>query len=165
VKSFKIRIPTRQKWQTPDKIIEPNVDVWLTDGSGTKDCFHAGIFGPSCNYRKSIPMDRLSKVFSAEVITILRYTELFLTKNLMKRRIHICSDSRAALVELAKTATESSLVWECIQVLGKVSEFNKITLVWIPGHQGTPGNEEADRMAKEGNIKSHLTSLLLYPLV
>ena len=94
-------------------------------------------------------MGSLSKVFSAEVITILRYTELLLTKNLMKRRIHICSDSRAALVELAKTATESSLVWECIQVLGKVSEFNKITLVWIPWHQGTPGNEEADRLAKE----------------
>jgi hypothetical protein len=42
-------------------------------------------------------------------------------KNLMRRRIHICSDSRAALVVLAKTTTESSFVWECIQMLIKLS--------------------------------------------
>ena len=27
VKPFKIRIPTKQDWQTPDKIINPNVDL------------------------------------------------------------------------------------------------------------------------------------------
>jgi hypothetical protein len=33
VKPFKTRIPTRQDWQTPDKIIDPNMDLWFTDGS------------------------------------------------------------------------------------------------------------------------------------
>jgi hypothetical protein len=56
-----------------------------------------------------------------------------LTKNLMRRRIHVCSNSRAALAALAKTTTESSLVWECVQVLEKLSKFNKVTLMWIPG--------------------------------
>ena len=47
-------------------------------------------------------------------MAILRCTELLLTKNLMRRRIHIYSDSRAALAALARTTSESSLVWECV---------------------------------------------------
>jgi ribonuclease HI len=31
--------------------------------------------------------------------------------------------------------------------------FNKVTLMWIPRHQGILGNEEADRLAKEGAVE------------
>jgi hypothetical protein len=40
-----------------------------------------------------------------------------------------------------------------MQVLEKLSKFNKVTLMWIPGHQGIPGNEEADKLDKEGAVK------------
>jgi ribonuclease HI len=70
----------------------------------------------------------------------------------MRRRIHICSDSRAAIAVLANT-TESSLVWGCMQVLEKLSKSNKVTLMWIPGHEGILDNEEADRLAKEGAVE------------
>jgi ribonuclease HI len=40
-----------------------------------------------------------------------------------------------------------------MQVLGKLSQFNKVTLVWIAGHQGIPRNMYADRLAKEGAIE------------
>jgi ribonuclease HI len=40
-----------------------------------------------------------------------------------------------------------------MQVLEKLNEFNKVTLVWIPGHQGIPGNKESDRLAKEGTTE------------
>jgi hypothetical protein len=33
VKPFKIWIPSRQNWQTPDKIIDPNVNLSFIDGS------------------------------------------------------------------------------------------------------------------------------------
>ena len=142
----------------PDKIIDCNVDLWFTYGLGIHDCFGAGIFGPLCNRRESIPMGSLSMVFSAKVMAIVRCTEFVLTKALMRRRLHVCCDDRAALAALEKTTTESSLVWECTRVLGKL-ESNKVTLMWIPGQQGKRGNEEADR------LKSYQTSLQLYPLV
>jgi hypothetical protein len=90
----------------------------------------------------------LSTVFSPKVMAILRCIEL-LTKNLIRE--YTCYDSRAALAALVNTATKSSLVWECMQ--GKLSELNKVTLVWIPRHQGILSNEEAERLAKEGAIK------------
>jgi ribonuclease HI len=37
-----------------------------------------------------------------------------------------------------------------MQVLEKLSELNKVTLVRIPGQQGISGNEEADGLAKKG---------------
>jgi len=33
---------------------------------------------------------------------------------------------------------------------GKLSQSNKVTLVWIPGHHGITGNAEADELAREG---------------
>jgi hypothetical protein len=122
VKPYEIRVKTRQDWQNAEKVSYHSVDLCFTNRSGIHDGFVAGMYGPLYNYRESIPMGSLSTVFSAEVMAILRCTEL-LTKNLT-RRIHICSDSRAVLAALAKTTTESSLVWECMQVLENISKFN-----------------------------------------
>jgi hypothetical protein len=40
-----------------------------------------------------------------------------------------------------------------MQVLEKLSKFDRVTLMWIPGYQGILGNEEADRLAKEGAVE------------
>jgi ribonuclease HI len=82
------------------------------------------------------------------VITILRCTELLLSKNETRRSIHICCDSRAAIAALTKNTTESVWVWKCMQALEKLSVSNEVTLVWIQEHQGIPRNEEADKLVK-----------------
>jgi hypothetical protein len=51
-------------------------------------------------------MGSLSTVFQAEVMPVLRCTELPLTKNVTRTRIHVCSDKWAEIAALAKTITE-----------------------------------------------------------
>jgi D-serine deaminase-like pyridoxal phosphate-dependent protein len=78
-------------------------------------------------------MGSLFTVFQAEVMVILRCTELLLSKNIMKRRIHICSDSRAATAALAKTTTKLALVWDSMQALEKLSGSNIVAQYGYPG--------------------------------
>ena len=108
----------------PDKITDPNVDIWFPDSTGINICCGAGVYEPMDNHRESIPMGSLSAVFQAEVMAILRCTELLQSKNIMRRRIHICSDSRAATAALAKTTTKLALVWDSMQALEKLSGSN-----------------------------------------
>ena len=81
-------------------------------------------------------MGSLFTVFHAKVMAILRCTELLLSKNIMRRRIHICHDSRAATAALAKTTTKLALVWESTPVIEELSGSNTFALVLIPGHHG-----------------------------
>ncbi|XP_020297787.1 uncharacterized protein LOC109862210 [Pseudomyrmex gracilis] len=98
-------------------------------------------------------LEQLATVFQAEVLAILECARLLLSKETMSRRIHIYTDSKAAIGALAKTITELSVVRDCIQALNRLGDHNKITLVWVPGHQGIRGNEIADGLAKLGTLE------------
>ncbi|XP_077256495.1 uncharacterized protein LOC143894228 [Temnothorax americanus] len=150
VKHFKIRIPTRKEWSDPGGVRDPNVDLWFTDGSSINDCFGAGFYGPKENHRKSISVGSHLTVITAEILAILKCAGHLLNKDTKGKKIDICSDSRAAKQTLAKTTTESALVRDCMLTLEKLGGFNKVTLVWVPGRQGIPGNETADMLAKKG---------------
>jgi ribonuclease HI len=132
-----------------DKITDPSVDICFLDSTGINICCGAGVYVQMDNHREGIPMGGLSAVFQAEVIAILRCTELLLSKNKTRKGIHFSSGSRAVIAALAKTTIQSALVWES-QVLEKLSGSNKGTLVCITGHPGKPGNEEVDKLSKEG---------------
>jgi hypothetical protein len=73
----------------------------LTDGSEINNRFGAGVYGPRDDQRKSIPMGSLSTVFVAEVMAILKCTEILVSKNVTRTRIRTYSDSRATIAALA----------------------------------------------------------------
>jgi hypothetical protein len=88
VKQYKVFIPTREDWCMPDKIMDSSVDIWFPDSTGINICFGAGVYEPMDNHRENIPMGSLCAVFKAEMMAILKCTELFLSKKKMRRRKH-----------------------------------------------------------------------------
>jgi hypothetical protein len=43
----------------------------------------------------------------------------------------------------------SRLVAECRDALTELARQNRVTLIWVPGHRGITGNEEADKLARQ----------------
>lgn len=93
-----------------------------------------------------------SSVFTGECLGILKCLEYILVACL-KRSI-IFSDSRSALESLISNPFSSKIHNPLVfMIKDKINQCNlrgyEIVLAWIPSHSGIPGNEVADRIAKE----------------
>jgi hypothetical protein len=42
------------------------------------------------------------------------------------------------------------MVAECLDALSVLANQNEVTLIWVLGHCGIPGNEKADKLARQG---------------
>ncbi|XP_020298816.1 uncharacterized protein LOC109863050 [Pseudomyrmex gracilis] len=147
-KAVSINLTTKADWKNRNLLNQPSTHAWFTDGSGANGCYGAGIYCPGSNHRKVFSLGKLATVFQAEVLAILECARLLLSRETKTRRINIYTNSKAAIGALAKTTTESLVVWDCMQALNGLGERNNITLVWVPGYQGIQGNEVADSLAK-----------------
>ncbi|XP_020289696.1 uncharacterized protein LOC109857614 [Pseudomyrmex gracilis] len=147
---FSINLTTRANWKNRNLHIQPGTHAWFTDGSGANGCYGAGIYCPGSNHREFFFLGKLATVFQAEVLAILKCARILLSRETKTKRINIYTDSKTAIEALAKTTTESSVVWDCMQALNRLGEQNNITLVWVPGHQGK--NHIKDWLKKEHRI-------------
>jgi ribonuclease HI len=90
-------------------------------------------------------------VFQNEIYTILQRAYENIRRASKHKWILIFSDSQAALKVFSSLKMTSGLVAECQDALSALASLNEVTLVWVLGHCGIPGNEEADKLARQAS--------------
>jgi ribonuclease HI len=152
---YTILVPKREDWDTLYKKLEPQGDIYFTDGSKCGNESGAGVYSPRGERAISIALGRTATVIQAEMYAILYCVQLLEAHwgIISGKAIWIFSDSQAALAALDKPVTNSKLVRDCKESLNRLGSKYKITLSWVPGHSGIHGNEMADKLAKEGCSK------------
>lgn len=143
---FEVVIPSRSEWEQGGPFVDHRCLRWYTDGSKMATGVGAGVFGP--NVKLSEPMGMWTTVFQAEIQAINLCARLNLTRGHRGARFAIFSDSQAALQALSSWTFSSGIVMECYDTLQRLATGNRVTLYWIPGHEGHVGNEAADELAR-----------------
>ncbi|CAG9815744.1 unnamed protein product [Phaedon cochleariae] len=121
---------------------------FYANGSKTKEGSGAGIYSEGINSQMSISLVINTSVSHAEIYAILQCARTNNMRVVRIARIKICTDSQASLKAFTNLRVTSRLVQECREELNVLSEHNKITLLWVPGHCGIVGNEKADELAR-----------------
>ena len=138
-------------WRNKDPIFPEDALIWYTDGSRTDSGTGSSIYGRRPNRSYYFPLGKFVTVFQTEIYAILQCAYENIRRAYKKKRILICSDSQAALKALGSPKVTSRLVAECLDALFALSSLNEVTLVWVPGHQGILGNEQADKFARQAS--------------
>jgi ribonuclease HI len=98
-------------------------------------------------------LGKFATVFQTEIYAILQCACENIRRAYKNKRILIISDSQAALKALSSSKVTSRLVAECLDALSELAGLYDVTLVWVPGHCGIFGNEEADKLARQASAK------------
>ena len=89
-------------------------------------------------------------VFQTEIYAILQCACENIRRVYKNKRILIFSDSQASLKALSRQKVTSGLVAGCPDALFALATLNEVTLIWVPGHRGILGSEEADKQLRTG---------------
>lgn len=153
---YRTIVPDRDYYNNTVIPIQPNHpdEVYcFTDGSRTEEGtgFGFAIRGHELSIDGSKPLCKYATVFQAETAAISEALGWLIRENTTARSVTIFSDSQAAVRALAGHHMNSRLTLECSRLLNKLSEANRVTLQWIPGHKGHTGNETADALARSAS--------------
>ncbi|XP_067118870.1 uncharacterized protein [Centruroides vittatus] len=132
--------------------------IIYTDGSSSKDGVGAGMAHYSTDsntfiHRNNFHLAGHCTIMQAELYAIykaLNYVNNAI--NLSNSCTAIRSDSRAALLSLVNSKNGGNLQRLILNELTKTN--NRVAFQWTRSHVGEIGNEEADRLAKEGASSS-----------
>ena len=82
----------------------------------------------------------------------------------MGETVNFFTDSKASLGAIQATHIKSRTVLEALNTLNSLGSSHKVTLHWVPGHSGIPGNERADELARTGSASKNPVNTPHLPL-
>jgi ribonuclease HI len=138
-------------WKNKKPVFPEDALIWFTDGSRADSGTGSGIFDLRPNRSLCFPLGKFTTVFQTEIYAILQCACENTRRAYRNKRILIFSDSQAALKVLSGPKVTLELVVECLNALFAQAGLNEVTFVWVPGHCGILGNEEADKLARQAS--------------
>ncbi|KAI3378370.1 hypothetical protein SNEBB_006622, partial [Seison nebaliae] len=154
-RNFIARIPTREDYHTTGpslKVKEESEVICFTDGSKTEIGTGVGSVIRTSNIQEDISLTFCSNasVYQMEITAVSVTAETLLQMGTEDKNVTIYSDSQATVKALMSNPVLSKSTLECIRKLNELAETNRVSINWIPAHQGYEGNELADSLAKAG---------------
>ena len=128
----------------------------FTDGSAEEAVRNGGggVYMKFPDGRRSshiVTTGKYSSNFRAEACALLKAaTELNNPETATERTI-ILSDCRSLLESLQSSRDQSALLVKLRQELAALNSKTQLVVQWIPSHCGVHGNEEADKLSKQGS--------------
>jgi len=138
-------------WRNKDPLFSEDILIWFTDGSRANSGTGSGIFSLRPNRSFSFPLGKFATGFQTEIYAILQCACENIRMTYKNKRILIFSDSQAALKAHSSPKVTSGLVAEFLDALFVLASLNEVTLIWVPGHRGILGIEEADKVARQAS--------------
>ena len=146
-RNYDVVIPQKTDWS--NRLIKVNyyAHVYFTDGSVKNESSGYGALYTRDHVIMRGQCGKYAKITQSEIIAIHTCC-IHAINNKLNGQICIYSDSIGALNALKSPKINSELVLECVRLLEQLTHSCKVSLIWLPAHNGIYGNEVADRIAK-----------------
>ncbi|XP_044596671.1 uncharacterized protein LOC123273332 [Cotesia glomerata] len=152
-----LELAERQKNTTPDQtyrsyfqaVMEKytNYTCFYTDGSVKKERTSCAVV--FSNTKLDFRLQNFNSIFTCEATAISQALSIAIDKPDLGH-IAIFTDSRSCLSAISNIINTNPIILNIQEKIHSLNDNNRLVkLIWIPSHRGIPGNEEADKVAKE----------------